>query len=243
MSLQLSFRTFLFTSLVQVCIVGCTTGPTPQAQREPSPLFAEGELPFPKTAQTIYLNPKSIHITLRVYAGGHLAKFGHNHMITATQARGIVKLHPDITKTGFTLIFPVSSLVVDQPAVRAMAGPDFAKAVSEKDRQGTRRNMLGSKVLDAENHPFIEVTALQLSGKPPNVSAEIAIIIKGVTQRLTTPITLRQSNGEIIAIGHLKLSQQAFGITPFSILGGAIAVQDGIGVDYRLSFQAQYGED
>ena len=124
-----------------------------------------------------------------------------------------------------------------------MAGPDFAKAVSEKDRQGTRRNMLGSKVLDAENHPFIEVTALQLSGKPPNVSAEIAIIIKGVTQRLTTPITLRQSNGEIIAIGHLKLSQQAFGITPFSILGGAIAVQDGIGVDYRLSFQAQYGED
>jgi len=231
-----SFPLRFSLSLTLAYLVGCSSSePIPQVTPDASVLVRQEQFQLPQTAQILQLGPESIDITLKVYAAGRLAKFGHNHIITATQASGLLKLHPDMTKTGFILLIPVSGLMVDQPQARAKAGPDFTKIVSAKDSQATSRNMLGPKVLDVENHPFIEAATVKLWGDPPNITAELEVTIKQITQRITAPILLSQSDGIFTATGRLRLSQQAFDITPFSILGGAIAVEDSLELLFRIT--------
>jgi hypothetical protein len=43
----------------------------------------------------------------------------------------------------------------------------------------------------------------------------------------------------ITASGELTLKQSDFGITPFSVLGGALAVQDQLELRFELSAQPQ----
>jgi hypothetical protein len=40
------------------------------------------------------------------------------------------------------------------------------------------------------------------------------------------PASIRVDGGEVAAAGRLEFNQTDFGIAPFSILGGAVAVQD-----------------
>ena len=227
----------LLSALVLIGLGGCQTASVPVAVPVPAaeaPAAEQPPLGLPREPRVFYLLPKKSVIRLKVYPGGRLAHLGHHHLIITDQVRGLIQWHPNPAKSGFTLLIPVAGLMVDPAAARQAAGPEFSKTVSDKDILGTRRNMLGPKVLDAENFPFIEVRSHHLSGTPPQLSAEFNITIKGVTQQIIAPISLTREGDEIKAIGQLPLSQQAFGITPFSLLGGALAVQDRIWIEYEM---------
>lgn len=229
------YQAFIF-KLILLVLLGCETAPTTETPRKIESIQppAPQKLHLPVSPEILYLDPDASSINLRVYAGGRLARFGHNHIITASSVHGIVYWHPDIKHASFDIGIPVTNLLVDHAQARASAGPDFAKPVSEKDIEGTRRNMLEPKVLDAVNHPFIRIRSVRLWGEAPELTAEVAITIKGVTKHTQVTINLSESGGKLIATGRLQISQQEFGITPFSILGGAIAVQDIVWVDFRL---------
>ena len=57
-------------------------------------------------------------------------------------------LRKPLTETGFDIRLPLESLVVDDAGERTAAGGEFAQPVPPKDRDATRRNMLGEKLLD-----------------------------------------------------------------------------------------------
>lgn len=234
---NLSGLAFL-SALVLLGLGGCQTASVPVAVPIPSaeaPAAEHESLGLAREPQIFYLVPEKSAIRLKVYPGGRLARLGHHHLIIADQVRGLIQWHPDPAKTGFTLLIPVADLIVDQAAARQAAGPEFSNPVSDKDILGTRRNMLGPKVLDAKNFPFIEIRSHRLTGTPPQLSAELDITIKGVTKRIASTISLSRQGDEIKAAGQLPLSQQAFGLTPFSLLGGALTVQDRIWVEYEMS--------
>jgi hypothetical protein len=53
------------------------------------------------------------------------------------------------------------------------------------------------------------------------------------------PASVRIDDAQLDIAGRLELNQTDFGITPFSILGGAIAVQDRLGLSFRIRARRQ----
>jgi polyisoprenoid-binding protein YceI len=117
-------------------------------------------------------------ITIDVYRAGSLARLGHDHVVASHDAQGYVL--PDAGNAD--LYVELDRLVVDEPALRAEA--HFDTQPSPEDIAGTRRNMLGSGVLDAARYPFarIHVAGVGSTGDPP--TASVSIKLHGKTRQL-----------------------------------------------------------
>ena len=121
----------------------------------------------------------SSRIEIRVYRDGPLAQLGHNHLISSTALTGTIDLREPASDSRFTFELPLDSLVVDDLTARSTAGADFAKEVPQADREGTRRNMLGSSVLDAARQPVLRLSAESLEGGPDEFIARVRIGLRG----------------------------------------------------------------
>jgi len=216
---------------------GC--GPRRPEAPQPTPAVAaetaSTRIPTGATVYTIDAD-RSI-ITLRVYRAGRLAKLGHNHVITSANETGYAWTDGTLRASGFELRIAVAELVVDDPAARAAAGSDFPGELSDAARDGTRKNMLRAEVLDGERYPQIVVRADSLEGtwEQPKVAARVTL--KGQTRRAEVPLEILRDSDAIVARGTFSILQSDFGITPFSIGGGAIQVADAVDVAFEIRCQ------
>jgi len=140
----------------------------------------------------------------------------------------------DPSESGFEIRIPVASLVVDDPAARAAAGGEFAGEVSESAREGTYKNMTRAEVLDLAEYPEIVVRCTGLTGSWERPVAAADLTIRGVTRRVEIPIELTRSADTLSARGSLGIRQTDFGITPFSVGGGAIQVGDELDLGFEI---------
>ena len=62
----------------------------------------------------------------------------------------------------------------------------------------------------------------------------VALTLHGTTDFTVATTQFEQAADEISVIGTMVVDQRGFGIVPFSILGGAIAVQDRVHITYRI---------
>lgn len=179
----------------------------------------------------------SSRVEIRVYRDGPMAQLGHNHLISSAALTGTIRLREPRHDSGFTLELPLASLVVDDPAARSAAGPEFAKAVPQADREATRRNMLGSTVLDAGRQPVMRLAAEGLEGGPLDFVAKVRIGLRGEEHVIGVPLTV-QLDGERLSLhASFKLRHADLGLTPFAVALGALRVRDDVDVDCR--FEAQ----
>jgi len=176
-------------------------------------------------------------VRLRVYRAGRLAKLGHNHVITTDNETGFAWIGDTPATSGFEVRVAVAELVVDDPAARAAAGPEFPGELSEAAREGTRKNMLRAEVLDGERHPQIVVRADSLEGTWEQAKAAAHVTLKGQTRRVEVPLEILRESDAIVARGAFSILQSDFGITPFSIGGGAIQVADAVDVAFEIRCQ------
>ncbi len=174
-------------------------------------------------ARVYRVEPGDSLVVVRVYRGGRLARLGHDHVVSSREPRGFV----DADKGRADLYVAVESLAVDDPARRAAAG--FESTPSESDIAGTRSNML-EKVLEAERFPFVvlRVRALEQDA----VQAELSL--HGVTRPLRIPAKIERGAERIGISGSFAINQTDFGIEPFSVFGGALAVQDRVDLSFTL---------
>ena len=126
---------------------------------------------------------------------------------------------------------PHDTLVVDGPARRADAG--LTTRPSAADVEGTRANMM-TRVLDVERYPYAAIAVRGGTGDGGARQVTVAITLHGVTRAMEVPLRIEPAGGDLDVRGRLTLAQSDFGIVPFSILGGAIAVQDAVEVDFRI---------
>jgi len=77
------------------------------------------------------------------------------------------------------------------------------------------------------------VVALHVE-RPDDGALQVAVTLHGVTRRLDLPATVRVDAATIIADGSARLKQTDFGITPFSVGAGLLAVGDELEVRYRI---------
>jgi hypothetical protein len=157
-----------------------------------------------------------------VFRGGAAARLGHNHVLRAGDLR------VDRPAVGPLLRFRLAALQVDPPALRAALGPAFASVMDEEDRAGTRANLL--KALDAAAHPEVVLRTLQQVGEGGRRAVEAEITLHGITRRQWFVVSVdgRRARGEVV------IRQSDFGIPPFTVMGGLLAVQDALVVQFDL---------
>jgi polyisoprenoid-binding protein YceI len=229
-----------------VGLAGCPTRPnaphpSPGAQRR-----VPGQTPPEAAGQVHEGRPYDIAageslLTLLVFRGGPLAKAGHNHVIASHALRGTLYVPADLTRTTFEVHFPVAELTVDEAALRAQEnearnGPaDFPPDVPDSAKEGTRKNMLGGALLDAEHYPDIDLRSSSLEQQSGSQwLAHVTVTVRGHESAIAVPVHYQSEGDVVVASGEFPLKQTDLGLTPFSALLGALQVVDEMKVRFRI---------
>jgi len=169
---------FAMTVLV-LLLGGCQSRPA----TEPS-----APLPRDHAGATLYtIDALASRVTVRVYRDGPLARFGHNHVIALRQLQGRVFVHRELSRSGFELSAPLAAMAVDQPADRMAAGADFPGELPADAIAGTRANMLGPKLLAADQHPLLELNAVAVRGQWPDLIFSVRVSVGGNSNDVEFP--------------------------------------------------------
>lgn len=180
---------------------------------------ARGEL-------VLRIDPQASLIAVTVRRGGTLARLGHDHIVASHTLAGFVA--PGLGRAD--LHFRLDQLSIDETDLRGAAG--FDTQPSADAIAGTRRNML-VKVLDAERYPDVLLGVTQAA---PDAPLMLAITLHGVTRGMPLAAAIERdaAGRRLVASGTLELKQSDFGIVPFAVLGGALAVQDRMELRFRI---------
>jgi len=173
------------------------------------------------------IDPASSIVVIEVRRAGSLARLGHDHVVASHDVQGFVA--PNQGEAD--LYVPLDRLSVDEPSLRAEAG--FDTAPTEADIAGTRRNMQ-TRVLEVGRHPFAQVSFRHARPTAADDVGDVAISLHGVTHLVRLPLEIESKDDEIVVSGSVSLKQSDYGITPLSILGGAIQVADEVRLRFRI---------
>lgn len=233
---QSSIASVLTTVVALAVLGGCAAPPTaPVAERPTAPSGFPTEPYEHALAQgaAVYrIEPERSDVVVRVYRGGSLARFGHDHVVASRDVRGYVALAAPLTASQADLYLPVDSLQVDEPARRAQAG--FDTQPSQSDIDGTRRNMT-DKVLEAQRYPFVVLHLTPVRGEPPRLTLNATLTVHGTTRTFPVEVEVdTASAGTIEARGRFTIRQTDFGMTPYALFGGALRVEDKVDIDFLL---------
>jgi hypothetical protein len=242
MRVRLRWKLLLPGSLFLVILGGC---PLPQ-RKPPPPPAAESAAAAPQLGAPYQIVPQASLLTILVYRGGALASAGHNHVIASHELSGTIYVPAAILHSSFEVHVPVDTLTVDEAALRAQQpAAEFPADVSESAKEGTRRNMLGEALLDAQHYPEIVLRTLQLEPAPEGaadsatVLAHVQSTVRGQLHTFTAPVRYRRSgDGTLEVSGEFPLRQSELGLIPFSAMLGALQVQDEMRVSFHIVAQA-----
>jgi polyisoprenoid-binding protein YceI len=175
-------------------------------------------------------------LTILAFRGGTLAKVGHNHVIASHDVSGTFYVPDDVASSTFELHIPVAQLVIDEADLRAKEGPDFPTDVPDSAKEGTRHNMLSEALLNGAQYPDITLVSQHLEPTTPGsqIRADVQVTVRGQTHTMSVPVVYSLVNGDLTASGELPLKQTDLGLTPFSAMLGALAVQDEMRVKFHF---------
>ncbi len=193
-----------------------------------SKLGAEG-------GKVFMLDPKDSTVRIYAFRGGRAAKVGHNHVLSAPQFTGYFYLPPGGTSNArFDLAFRLDQLEVDNPEYRKALGPAFASVLSREAIEGTREHMLGADNLQADQFPFVRIHSLQISGESPKFAVQVQVEMHGQKREMWVPLTVEGLPDRLSVAGSFVVRQTDFGAKPYSVLGGMLAVQDEVIIEFKL---------
>jgi len=205
-----------------------------------APTLVRPEAPGPASFPEVYyrqaierreavfrVDPERSVVVIEVRRGGSLARLGHDHVVASHDVRGYVA--PDAHRAD--LYVALDRLVVDESRLRREAGFDTEPSAS--DVAGTRQNML-EKVLEADRYPYALVSVTGVDAGATGAGLDVAITLHGATRAFRIPAKIETAADATDVTGQLAFDQSEFGITPFSILGGAVQVQDKVNLRFHI---------
>ncbi|MDZ5634668.1 YceI family protein [Janthinobacterium sp. GMG1] len=223
------FSQNLRTVFLLACAVLAACTPLPQTPT-PAPA-APATIPAPawqrQGVHLLHIAPEESLLTITVRRGGALARLGHDHVVASRSLQGVVA--PALGRAQFR--FRLDELRVDEASLRQAAG--LTTTPSADAIAGTRHNML-VRVLEAERYPWVSIDARRTGDKEV---FDADITLHGVTRTVQLPVRIEQAadGRRLQASGSLLLKQSDFGIVPFAVLGGAMAVQDQMELAFRIT--------
>jgi hypothetical protein len=229
---------FLWTLLPAIALAACAAPPRGETPAAATPPVAAATPAEPAPAGQAWTVVAS-QLAVRVYRDGPMQKLGHDHLITSDGLTGRIELGAPLTETRFDFLVPLESLVVDDEAARAAAGGVFAAPVPRKDREATRHNLLGEKLLDAAHQDTMRLTAQSLSGGSGNFEARVRVSLAGHESEVTAPFTVTVEGDHLKAHAGFRLTHADLGLQPFTVALGALRVRDDF--DVELTLEARRG--
>ena len=177
-------------------------------------------------------------IRVLVYRGGLLSRLGHNHIVSTQDIDGSIVTGAE-DSVSVELLFDVAGLVVDDPRLRDKEGEDFPGHVPQKDIDGTRKNMLGSKLLDADEHLRIIVRTAEVIGTPDNLQVTADVTVRGVSGRISFPASAVIADQQVEVTGTANFTHEDIGLKPFSAVLGTLKVETDLTVRFRIVARAK----
>lgn len=184
------------------------------------------------------IDPAASLVTIVVHRGGTLVRLGHDHVVAIRDAHGLV----DKTAERADLYARLDRMTVDEPRLRREL--HFDTQPSAADIEGTRTNML-ERVLHGEQHPFVAVAVRRVAGAPSGSTANsaagmhVSITLNGVTRVVPLDMTVT-ARGDVLEVsGSFSIDQSDFGLRPMSLFGGAITVEDRLGLRFDVRARRQ----
>jgi hypothetical protein len=221
----------LLSTMLALMLAGCAP-----LVREPAPAPAAPPAEFPEgyyreagaQGRPVFrVDPAESLVVIEVRRAGSLARLGHDHVVASHEVIGYVA--PDEGRAD--LVVALARLAVDETALRDEAG--FDTRPTESDIDGTRANMLG-KVLEADKFPFALIRVSGVDADRREVTLSVALTLHGSTRTLQAPAQIETGADRMSVTGRLSFDQTDFGITPYSLLGGAIAVRNRVDLRFRI---------
>jgi len=225
--------------LAAVLLAGCIAAPPPNLANPVNLDAGNAALWYRQAAASgttvLAIDPAQSLVVVTVRRGGALARFGHDHVVASRNVEGFAA--PSAGRADFH--FRLDQMTVDEAALRLAAKLDTqpsADAIA-----GTRTNML-TRVLEAERFPLVVLAVRQPGGQAGDHLADrlveqplqLSITLHGVTRTVAAPTRIDTTPQGVTASGTLQLRQSDFGITPMSVMGGAMTVQDTLELRYRI---------
>lgn len=154
-------------------------------------------------------------ITIHVGKAGLFSGFGHNHTVVAPVDRAEI----DPAKmTAMIVVLTKQMRVVD-------------KDVSEKDLAQIQADMLGPKVLDAQQFPEIIFRSSKIEpAGPQHYRVTGTLELHGIRKEVSFNVT----GGPEHYTGTTRLKQTDFGIQPFSAGGGTVKVKNELELEFNI---------
>lgn len=163
-----------------------------------------------------------------------MARLGHNHVIVNHALTGWIDFGGTTAPSTFSLTLPVGAFVVDDKEARRQEGPDFPGEIDQGDKAATERNMQSAAVLNAAQFATITVSGTGIANPEGTNSANLSISVAGHQSKITAPVALERDSRRLAATGTIELLQSAIGLTPFSVMLGALQVQDAMRLKFTI---------
>jgi hypothetical protein len=222
-------------AVVTVLALAACAAPHPRSTRAPSAAETGTYLQALPAPGDYTIDSGTSELRLLIYRAGPLARLGHNHVMVNRAVSGHAQIGADISSTSFSLSMPASAFTVDDAQSRSEEGEDFPGEIPGDAKEGTRHNMLSAAVLNAAQFPDITVTSAALSGGLQAVTADLEISAAGRRSKISAPLTLQGDAQHIVATGSMELKQTALGLAPYSLMGGALQVQDMMQLKFKIT--------
>ena len=210
----------------------CTLSIAPLSQAESTAIPADFPEAYYRQARELGNEILSVDSTqslvvIEVHRAGPLAWLGHDHVVASHNLRGYVS----IAEGQADLFVPLEQLVADEPELRTDAG--FNTQPSKEDIEATYLNM--QNALESGHFPFALIHITRTSADRPQM--EVSITLHGIKRTYEVQAHIEFVPNGVAINGWMSLNQADFGITPLSVMGGAIQVQDKL--DLRFHILAQ----
>ena len=231
--------------LIAILLLAAALTACPQAQRPEAPA---GPTPAPGVPQRDFTGATAYQVKgeesvvrILVYKGGAFSAAGHNHLIASHNLSGTVYVHDDVKHCGFDLVMPVTLLEVDEANLRQEEGEDFKAQVPDSAKQGTKKNLLSEALLDGERYPGIELSSTKIEGTKEAMQASVHVKVKDQERDIQVPVAVKYEGDHLTATGEFAVKQSELGLKPFSVLGGALQVQDQMKVKFSIRADKKAG--
>jgi len=221
---------------IAAVVLGLTACGAPRPRlKEPQIPSQPAAIPQPIPAPGAYrIDSSKSELRVLVYRAGPLASLGHNHVMVNRAVEGSVVLADSLSASSFSISVPVGSFIVDDAQSRQEEGSDFPGQIPEDAKSGTYRNMQSAVVLSAAQFPVVTVKSMAFSGAQGALSAELRINVAGHESIIHAPFALQSDAHHMTAAGSFELRQTSIGLTPYSLMLGALQVQDAMLLKFKF---------
>lgn len=233
----------LLGAIVIFILLSCTsTAPITTTDLAPITLSSDQEsLPaiYSKMAEiggkVFTLNPEKSIVRIYAFRTGYAAQAGHNHVISAPRFTGFVYLPSSgLSGASFDLEFRLDQLEIDNIENRSVLGSGFSSNLPPEVIASTREHMLGAEGFQADRFPFVRIHSLEIAGEAPKLAVKVRIELHGKNCEMWIPLDVEGLPDQLSVGGSFVLRQTDFGVRPYTVLGGLLAVKDEVVIEFKL---------